>query len=124
MYFVMGSIKDVNAGRLNQSREEFAKMWIPRFQENGFTFDEEAAFNAMTVNAKPACEQWKYGSAFGVEGLPFGYIDNNRLADVPLNKEDWLKTFNAYNGNLDKFGRPYPEPKLVPRTAADCIITR
>jgi len=25
---------------------------------------------------------------------------------------------------MDTYGRPFPEPKLVPRTAADCIIIR
>ena len=56
MNFVFKSIKDVNAGRINLSREEFAKKWIPLMQNEGFKFDEKQAFDNLTVNSKAAVE--------------------------------------------------------------------
>jgi hypothetical protein len=33
---------------------------------------------------------WKYATSHGVDGAPFGFVDNQRLAAVPQKVDDWL----------------------------------
>ena len=44
----------------------------------------------MTENHPATKSTWKYATAHGVDGAPFGFIDNQRLASVPQTVDDWL----------------------------------
>lgn len=68
-----------------QTAELVAKKF-PKLKKAGL----DAIIKAMKDKHSATVSTWKYASSHGVDGAPFAFVDNQRLASVPQTADDWL----------------------------------
>jgi hypothetical protein len=50
-------------------------------------------------------DTWKYGSSHGVDSLPFGFVDGQRLKVVPLEFGSWVDLLGTIAQNKGLVGK-------------------